>query len=76
MSLNLLSGSFRSVSAVLFALALVKSNNVAVIEVIEQFKLVIIIMLAALILKERDRLKQKFLAACGAICGLVIIFWQ
>jgi drug/metabolite transporter (DMT)-like permease len=76
MMLNLISGSLRSVAAIFFILALVKSNNVAVIEVIEQFKLVIIIILAALILKERDRLRQKFLAACGAICGLAIIFWH
>lgn len=76
MGLNIIGGGLRSVSAVLFILALVKSNNVAVVGVIENFRLVIIILLAALILKERDRLKQKFLAACGAICGLVIIFWH
>jgi uncharacterized membrane protein len=76
MSLNLFSGSLRSISAILFVLALVRSNNVAVVGVIENFKLVIIIMLAALILKERDRLRQKFIAAGGAICGLAIIFWH
>ncbi|MBX4201406.1 DMT family transporter [Candidatus Saccharibacteria bacterium] len=76
MRLNILGGSFRSVSAVLFIIALVKSNNVALVGVIEQFKLVVIIILAALILKERDRLGQKLMAACVAILGLVIIFWK
>ncbi len=75
MKLNVFAGSLRSIAAVLFVLALVKSNNVAVVGVIENFRLVIIIMLAALLLKERDKLGQKFLAACGAIAGLSIIFW-
>ncbi len=75
MKLNIFAGSLRSVAAVLFVLALVKSNNVAVIGVIENFRLVIIIMLAAILLKERDKLGQKFVAACGAIAGLAIIFW-
>jgi drug/metabolite transporter (DMT)-like permease len=74
--LNLLSGLSRSIAGVLLLTALFKSNNVALVSVVTNFKLIVVILLAALFLKEHKHLPQKLLAALIAIIGLSITFWR
>ncbi len=70
------SGISRSLSGVMFVKSQIKANNLAVVAVSSNFRLILVILLGAWWLRERDRLKQKLLAAGLSIIGLSIIFWK
>jgi drug/metabolite transporter (DMT)-like permease len=69
-------GVLRAVSGFCFMLSLIKSNNVGLVTVISNFKLIIIILLGAWLLKERKKIAQKTIAAAGASAALVLLFWR
>lgn len=67
------SGVMRAVSAVLFILAQVYSNNIALVSVISNFKIIIIAIIGALALGERKFLAHKLATAAMAIGGLTLL---
>jgi uncharacterized membrane protein len=71
-----LNGVFRGVGGVCFILSEVKSNNVALVSVISNFKLIIVILLSWWLLKERQYLARKFTSATASIIGLTMMFWS
>jgi transporter family protein len=72
--LVILSGALRGIGGAAFVLAQVRSNNVALITVISNFKLVIVVVLSAWLLKERQKIQQKAIGALAAIAGLCVMF--
>ena len=73
---TLTSGVLRGLAGVSFIFAEVKSNNVALVTVVSNFRLIVVVFLAAWLLKERERLQQKLTAAVAALAGLTIMFWK
>lgn len=73
---SVLNGVFRGVGGVCFILSEVKSNNVALVSVISNFKLIIVILLSWWLLKERQYLVRKFTSATASIIGLTMMFWS
>lgn len=69
-------GILRGLAGLLFVVCQVKSDNVALMTVISNLRLLVIVWLAAWFLREREKLLQKFLAACITLLGLAIIFWH
>jgi len=74
--ITFLGGITRGLSGALFILALVKSNNVALMTVITNLKLIIIVLLGAWLLSEKQKLTEKLTAAFLALAGLSIILWK
>lgn len=74
--LTLTAGTTRALSGLMFISSQVKSNNVALVAISSNFRLIIIILLGAWLLKERQKLPQKLLAAGISVIGLAIIFWK
>jgi drug/metabolite transporter (DMT)-like permease len=70
------SGILRGLGGVCTVLAEVKSNNVAIVGVVTNFRLIIVIFLGAWLLKERNHIYRKLTAAAAAIAGLTIMFWK
>jgi drug/metabolite transporter (DMT)-like permease len=68
-------GGIRAVSGLCFLLAMIRSNNVALITVISNLKLIIVVLLGIWILKERNRIRQKIAGAAFAILALAFMFW-
>lgn len=73
---SMLGGVLRGVGGVCFMLAEVKSNNVALVSVISNFKLIIVVLLGWWLLNEREYLARKFYSAMLAISGLIVMFWN
>lgn len=73
---SMLTGVFRGLGGVCVILTEVKSNNLAVAAVISSFRLVVVILLGAWLLKEYQHLKQKFVAATLAMLGLAVMLWK
>jgi len=69
-------GVLRAISGYSFIQSLVKSNNVGLMTVVANFKLILIILLGAWLLQERNKMKQKFIAAAGASVALAMLFWH
>jgi drug/metabolite transporter (DMT)-like permease len=69
-------GLIRATSGLCFMYSLVKSNNVGLVTVVSNFKLIIIILLGAWILNERKKIQQKMIAAAGATTALILLFWH
>lgn len=69
-------GVSRGFSAYMSVSSQVKSNNLAEIVVGFSFRLILIVLLSAWLLKERQKLRQKLIAAAIAIIGLSILFWR
>jgi drug/metabolite transporter (DMT)-like permease len=69
-------GVLRAVSGYCFMLSLVKSNNVGLVTVISNFKLILIVLLGAWLLNERNKMAQKLIAAAGAMVALSLLFWS
>jgi len=73
---NLLIGVLLGIGGLCFILTEVKSNNLALAAVISSCRLIVVVLLGAWLLKERQRLRQKLTAAAVAIVGLGLIFWK
>lgn len=69
-------GSIRAVAGIAFLYALVRSDSVSLVSVVANFRIIIVTILAAILLKERDHLQQKLLASVLAFVALSIIFWN
>jgi drug/metabolite transporter (DMT)-like permease len=69
-------GALRGTAGFLFLLALVRSNNVTLMAVISNFRIIVVAILAGLLLKERDHYTEKLAAAAVAFVALGIIFWS
>lgn len=76
LSMIILIGALRGVGGICFVLAQIRSNNVALVTVISSTRLLVVIVLGAIVLKERQKLLQKFISATSAIAGLGIMFWK
>ncbi|HET6924763.1 MAG TPA: EamA family transporter [Candidatus Saccharimonadales bacterium] len=72
MSWLLGSGIMRGLAGVLFILAQVGSNNVALVSVIANFKIIIIAIFGALILREHKYFFHKLTTASLAVVGLAL----
>ncbi|HEX5448022.1 MAG TPA: DMT family transporter [Candidatus Saccharimonadales bacterium] len=73
--LTILSGLVVALSGYMFNLAEIRSDNVALVTLSSNFRLILIVLAGALILKERRKLPQKLLAAVVAMAALSIIFY-
>lgn len=69
-------GMLRGVAGAAFVLAEVRSNNVSLVSVIANFRLIIVMILGAWLLKERDRLRQKAVGALASLAGLTMLMWK
>lgn len=69
-------GVLRGTAGLLFLLALVRSNNVTLMSVISNFRIIVVAILAGVLLKERDHYTEKLAAAAVAFVALGIIFWN
>lgn len=66
-------GVLRATSGLCFILAQIRSNNVALVTVVSNFRLIVIIILGYWLLKERTRIVQKLVSASGAIAAMAIM---
>jgi drug/metabolite transporter (DMT)-like permease len=71
-----ITGLLRGFGGVCFIYAEIRSNNVGLVSVISNFKLIIVLLLGWWLLKERKYLERKLLSALFAIGGLTVMFWQ
>jgi drug/metabolite transporter (DMT)-like permease len=69
-------GVLRGVGGAAFVLAEMRSNNVALVSVIANFKLVVVVLVATLWLHEYDHLKQKYIGSAAALASLTLLFWK
>ena len=69
-------GIMRGVSGIAMVESEVKSNNVGLMSVISNFRLIIIVVLGMWLLKERQKIPQKLLASAAAVAALTLMFWQ
>jgi drug/metabolite transporter (DMT)-like permease len=69
-------GALRAISGLCFMMSLVRSDNVGLVTVISNFKLIIIILLGAWLLGEHTKMTQKLTAALGASIALGMLFWR
>jgi len=76
MGWTVLSGVLRGMAGICFIFSEVRSNNVALVTVISNFRLIIVVMLGYWLLKERQRLVQKLASAVTAVAGLGMLFWR
>jgi drug/metabolite transporter (DMT)-like permease len=67
------SGIMRALTAILFIIAQVDSNNIALVSVIANFKIIIIAVFGAFILKERKFFLHKMTTAALALGSLALI---
>jgi drug/metabolite transporter (DMT)-like permease len=73
---SLLSGLLRGFGGACFILAEVRSNNVGLVSVIANFRLIVAIFLGAWLLGERQYIRQKLAAAAVSIAGMGLMFWK
>jgi drug/metabolite transporter (DMT)-like permease len=71
-----LHGALRGLGAVCFIYAEVKSDNVGLIAVVANFRLMLVVLLGAWLLKEHKHLKEKSVAAAASIAGITVMFWK
>ncbi|HSW79549.1 MAG TPA: DMT family transporter [Candidatus Saccharimonadales bacterium] len=69
-------GILRGLGAVCFIVAEVKSDNIGLVSVVANFRLMLVVLMGAWLLKERNHLKQKSFAAITAIAGITVMFWK
>lgn len=69
-------GVLRATSGLCFILALIRSNNVALVTVISNFRLIIVVLLGVIFLKERQKIYQKLAGSALATVALSFMFWQ
>lgn len=69
-------GLLRAISGLCFVLAQIRSNNVALVTVISNFRLIIVVALGFWLLKERQKIAQKLIATAASTASLAVIFWK
>lgn len=69
-------GVLRATSGLCFILAMVRSNNLGLITIISNFRLIIVVLLGYWLLKERKKPLQKLIGSAVAIIALSLMFWQ
>lgn len=69
-------GVIRALAGALFLYALLKSNNVTLMSVISNFRIIVVAVLAGVLLGERDHYNQKLAAAAVSFVALAIIFYN
>lgn len=69
-------GVVRAATGFFFVLALDISNNVSLVTVIANFRIIIVAVLAGMLLGERKFYYKKIAAAAVSVVGLSIIFWN
>jgi len=69
-------GVLRAATGIFFILALVKSNNVSLVTVVANFRIIIVAVLAGWLLGERQFYYKKLAAAAVSVIALSIIFWN
>ncbi|HSW79911.1 MAG TPA: DMT family transporter [Candidatus Saccharimonadales bacterium] len=69
-------GALRGFGAACFVIAEVKSNNVGLVTVAANFRLMIVVLLGAWLLKEHKHLKEKSVAAAASLAGIAVMFWK
>lgn len=69
-------GALRAATGLFFIQALVLSNNVSLVTVVSNFRIIIVAVLAGWLLGERRFYYKKLAAAAISVVGLSIIFWN
>lgn len=69
-------GVVRALTGYFFVLALAKSNNVSLVTVVGNFRIIIVALLAGWLLGERKFYYKKLAAAAISVLALSIIFWN
>jgi drug/metabolite transporter (DMT)-like permease len=69
-------GIVKGVAGAAFVLSEIRSNNVALVTAISNFKIIIVVVLGVWLLKERQKLWQKTVGAVAALAGLTVMFWR
>lgn len=69
-------GALRAATGYFFISALVKSNNVSLVTVIANFRIILVAVLAGWLLNERQFYYKKLAAAAVSVIALSIIFWN
>ena len=69
-------GVVRAATGFFFVLALAKSNNVSLVAVVANFRIILVAILAGWFLNERTFYYKKIAAAAISVIGLSIIFWS
>lgn len=72
----ILIGLAKGIGGLAFVLAEVRSNNVALVTVIGNFKIIFVVGFAVWLLRERAKIKQKLFGAGVATLGLIFMFWR
>ncbi len=74
--LSMAGGGLRGFSGLLYLLALKRSNNVSLMQVVLNLRFILIILFGAWLLHEHHKLKQKLAAALVSVVGLTILLWK
>lgn len=69
-------GALRGLGGACFIVAEVRSNNVGLVSVIANFRLMIVVLLGAWLLQEHKHLKEKSVAAAASLAGIAVMFWK
>lgn len=69
-------GAVRAATGIFFVLALSKSNNVSLVTIIANFRIIIVAVLAGWLLGERRYYYKKLAAAAISVLALSIILWN
>lgn len=68
-------GVLRVGAAIFFLNALLKSDNLSLVMVVSNFRIILVAVLAGWLLGERRFYYKKLAAAAASLVGLIIIFW-
>lgn len=71
-----LAGLTLGIGGYLFIISAVKTDNIAVVSVVSNFRVVIAVLLSAMLLRERQQLGKKLTATLVSMLGIVLIFWK
>lgn len=74
--LTLSAGFIRALAGLLFIISLTLANNVSLIAVLSGVKVIFVVLLAALLLKERRYFNRKLEAAAIATIGIAVMLWH
>ncbi len=69
-------GILRAFSGLFYMLAQVKSDNVALVTVVSNYRLIIVVVLGYWLLHERQKLRQRIIASVAATLSLTLLFWH
>lgn len=69
-------GLFRAGAGLFFVMALIRSDNVSLVTVIANFRIILVAVLAGWVLNEKQYYYKKLAAAALSVIALSIIFWN